>query len=170
MCRGLGKVGAYLCFGTKMVKKHAHTHHHFNLACAAAACPCDRHPEGCTDRRPRIPVLAPAGPHPGPRARLATLVRTCSGFQCGRSSWMRRRAPGRMSSWSTDTPKHGTAAALGGPGGSGQPALAAAFSSMPHEHCGQGACLRRYKGEPGGGADGGPAIPAAPPPRSRGAR
>lgn len=109
------------------------------LPCAAAARPWKRHPEGCTDRRPRIPDRAPARP----RARSATLVRTCSGFQCGRSSWMRRRAPGRMSSWSTDMPKQGTAAALGAPGGSRQPAPAAAFSSMPHEHCGHGACRLR---------------------------
>lgn len=48
-----------------------------------------------------------------------------------------------MSSGSTDTAKLGTAAARGGPGGSRQPALATAFSSMPHEHCGLGARPRR---------------------------
>lgn len=82
----------------------------------------------------------PAGPS---RARSVTLVRTCSGFQCGRSSWMRRRAPGRMWSWSTEMPKHGTEAARWGPRSSAQPAPTAASSSMPHGQLGLGSCPRR---------------------------
>lgn len=71
---GVGAEGGGSLAGLRDQHRWSKTHTQTTIAtlpCAAAAHPWDGHPEGCTDRRTRIPAPAPPGPQPGPApARL----------------------------------------------------------------------------------------------------